>query len=218
MLAEHVVKRSMSEDQSSRDAPLLPDPAAPQRVVCGPRTYRLRTPRLLDRAALVREIAALGGRQHSPQAELREMMAGVRAAGDMPQREEMLAALSAQIDLWTAFAAAHREGDQETMRDLMRQITEAGAALAPLEEVLRRYWAPYAAMLGDNAAYPMIEAVACAKLFVVGWDGIDAPFPRLLPGAPLPDDALAAIPPNDLHAIAAAVAALMTPSETQRKN
>ena len=200
-------------------APLLPDPSAPVTVPCGPRSYRLRVPRMLDRAALTREIVALGGRHHLPPAELRAMIDGVRAGmAESEHREAILLALGAQLDRWNALAQAHDEDDRETRDAMLREILDAGRELIEVEAVMRRHWPPYAAILGDNAAYPEIEALACARLFVVGWDGLGVPCPRVLPGQPLPDDAVMAIPPADLRAISAQVQALLAPSEAQRKN
>lgn len=97
---------------------MLPDPARLHIVTCGPadapRTYRLRVPRLLDRVALTREIASLGGRQHAPQTLLRAMLDGVRAGmSEGEERARIEAALEGQIAAWDAFAAAVQSGDQD---------------------------------------------------------------------------------------------------------
>lgn len=209
-------------------APLVPDPASHARVSCGPRVYFLRIPRLLDRPALAREIAALGGRQHGPQALIAAAIAGARAL--LPEsggREAVLGLLEAQRERWRALGetaratadddAARAENDARA-RALFAEIDAAGADLAEMEAHLRALWPPLAQMAADNAAYYEIRAIALARLLLVGWEGLSPAFPTLPRGQRAPDDLIERIPQADLDRIAAEAELLFAPQEAQRGN
>lgn len=207
-------------------APLLPDPHAPHRVVCGERTYLLRVPRLLDRIALTREIAGLGGRQHGMILLLDAAAEGARSILTEPEaRAAVVGRIEAQRDRWREAAELSRERDpakrDETRARLtavMQEIAAEERELGEIDAGLRQLWPRYATMIADNAAYPEIRMVALVRLFLVGWEGMAVPFPPLGRGQRAPDALIETIPEADLWEIATEAERLLAPSAEQEKN
>lgn len=165
-----------------------------------PPVYLLRVPQHRDRKAFRAALIRAGARPVS-QAEVLE---GLRAAIKGAAAPDQVAALLEIVD---QFEAAGRDGraDESLARDV-----------AEIERVMRRAWPPYAALLGDQTEYLQVAPLVAAKLFLIGWENVAAPFKRV--GGEVPDAVLEAIEERDLDEIGWRAFALMHPSKDQEKN
>jgi hypothetical protein len=118
---------------------------------------------------------------------------------------------------WDLIDAAERAAAQLLDGDALGQVREALAAwranvtspqalppetvqlLAGIENALRT-WPEYGELRAAEARRTAVLPVVAAQWFLVGWQGLDAPF-TTGPGGKASDAALAAIPAPDLNAL-----------------
>lgn len=208
---------------------LLVNPNVPERVECGPanarRVYLVKPPTVYERVKWRRAVAASGGRYHGPLALLGALADGVRALmADSPDelRDAVLSKVDAHRANMIAFGESAREADladEEQKKEFAASgaaMAASGRALAVTEsEVLTAYPA-YAQMAADDETYWEVAGIEATRLFLTGWEGIDAPFSRGASGAS--EDALAAIPEGDFASIGLFIDRMSRVTAAQRKN
>lgn len=186
----------------------------------GARVYRLRVPLVADRPAFRHALLEAGGRQWSI-ANLLGRLADA-AARLMPEGDERAAALADLEAMRDALAAAGElvRGGASVMADEVQEAWRKGTAVTPavaaLERLAQAQDPGYAAALADNAVYAELRGIVAARMFVVGWEGLDEE-PGFGAGG-LAEPSLALIPLGDLLAIGQRVEELLSPPEGMRKN
>jgi len=174
--------------------------------------YLVKVPSVYDRAAYRRQVKARGARLFMP-AEMRQSMrTDVAAANDAGafSKDEARAA-NATIDAFEAALAA-RDGDADTaVPDKLLQ------AFMDFEESVRGLGGEYAGRLAENEYYLEIAMIEAVRMFVVGWENVDADFKRVEPVG-LSENSLQAISDDHLRQIDGKVGALMAPGGTAEKN
>lgn len=190
--------------------------------------YLFRVPRVADRIAYRRAVAAAGGRRHYEFDMLAELRTGVlaiaRAAGGEPPAEA-LGLIEDQINRHQAYVARVTAGDfaneadiaarVEDLIQVQGEIADGGARLVPIRDMVAAAWAPYATMVGDNAAYAQTAGLVAANLFLTGWEGL-GDFERGRDG--LSDAMLRRISERHLIGIGFFVEGLFRPTEAEAGN
>lgn len=195
--------------------------------------YRLRTPLLYDRVKLEQAITRHGGRKHGRVGLLRALRRDV--AGDpflIECEPEERVRLNAQIDAalaaWQGFGKRVRDGEfragegddakavAQSLVEAFSEVDQQESPLAGVEALVRGAGGHYAAACAEETVYQEIAAIESARLFLVGWEGLEATFRRGPQG--VPDDVLMAIPPAHLAFIGAEAEKLLKPDEATVKN
>lgn len=200
---------------------MLHDPAKaiPFQPREGGPTYRLRVPRVIDRASYQRAILGAGG-QFWPNLELvrlcRDELAQVLAG------EAQAEALASGLGLLDAYAG-RLEAAITAWRQERNPATEAEfeaalpfpPAMAELMNELARCSPRVARAAAGNAVYPLLRGIEAARLFLMGWDRAE-PFRRDVDGAT--EATLALIPDGDFIALGQHVDGLLEPGEARLGN
>jgi hypothetical protein len=203
-------------------ASIVHDPAEPVRFQPrddGP-TYLLRVPKVLDRAKYGHAVRAAGGQRWYVIDLAQTARAGIEAllAGEENATER--GNLVAEVDAYTAgIKAAAAAWQADRCEPKAKALAEAFQMSPVLEETWNRVagvYEPLAARMADNETYPLIAGLVAARLFLMGWEGLETPFRRGLAG--VPDEVLDTIPSGDLIAIGQRIAELLEPTEARAKN
>ena len=222
---------------STKETIPLEIPAADDR----PRvTYRFRVPTPLDHARWRQKLRAEGARFHPPgamrellRATLKRLLADdaatlARHLGLLDRFDETEAAFGeaqrAHKDAIEAHEAPEQGGDEATelpaLPDAYLKAVEAyQAAMADvgeLERLVADADASYRERLADNDVFFEYAGIIGAGMFLVGWEGLKAPFARGPTG--VADSVLKAIPNDHWSLIGMQVLGLFGPSEAERKN
>lgn len=208
---------------------LLADPKTPERLELGSekkrRVFLLKVPLPIERAKWRRGVARAGGRQHGQLALLDCLRAGtadLMAESPAELRELVLARIDTHrenlIELHRAAVDADLNdgADREAFEAALATIAKSGAALATIEVAVLDSWAPYANMVADEATFHQIAGIEGARLFLVGWEGIDAPFRRI--GNETSEACMALISDADFVEIGTKLQAMTQLTEKRRKN
>lgn len=180
--------------------------------------YLFRTPTVADAAVYEREVAAAGGRRWSVAQLWGAVEAGLEAIGehgDVAAAADHVRASRARLaELGAELNVADGEARAEAMRELMDLLSDVRTE--EIAEAVAAVYPRYARMLGDNMVYQQVRGQVAARLFLVGWEGVDGEVRRGLSGAG--EATLAAIPQARFPDIAAFVEGMLAPSEADRKN
>lgn len=195
------------------------EPVALQPREGGP-TYLLRVPRVADRAAYRREVAAAGGRQWGHLTLIEDVKATVErllpGEDDRPEREARVAELDAYAqgvrDAFEAWQADRSTENREALTDALR----TSARVDEIVGIVRSVDSASARKIADNEVYPQIAGLVAARMFLVGWRDLPAPFRRSAFG--LDDALLDQVPTDDLVAIGQRVAELLEPPQDRLGN
>lgn len=208
-------------------------------------TYLFRTPRQREKIQYRHRIFAEGGRRHSVLdmlALLRKGVLFITDPAEMPgtdpevlaeQRAQTLALIDSLHGELLDFYGRMRDGEfnlatedgLQAFQQAYGGITTGDDSLAPIAEVVGRYYRPYAVALADLSAYPDIVGQVAADLFLVGWENVKDPasptgaalkFRRGTDG--LSDEMLAAIRDGHLREMGLLVERLLEPTVIEAKN
>jgi hypothetical protein len=210
--------------------PLLVDTKTPERLEIGSSVYLIKPPSVMERARWRRAIVAAGGRRHGQLALLECLADGVSAlmADNPPEvRDSVLALIQTHRDTVLGMVAQAVSGafddanelaqeDRDALRAQIAGIEESGKALSLIETAVLAGYPRYAEMAADDAAYSQIAGLEGARLFLMGWEGLDGTLARG-PGG-VSEQSLAQIPEGHFSAIGNAVEALTRVPEKKRKN
>lgn len=187
----------------------------PDGAGAGQPAYRLKIPTVYDRAALRRAVAARGGRRRHGLDLLALLRADLKMLlAEHPDAQAGFdALLDASAAAWDALRLATTPDEIE---GAFAALGLADAALAPIAAKVAEAGGPYAAALGDNAAWPLLWGAECARRMVLGWTDWPGECRRDHDG--LTDAALAAIPDRHLIAIGEEVERLARPTAGEEKN
>lgn len=197
----------------------------PEKIELGPegarRSYWLKPPALYERIAWRRAIAANGGKQNGPLALLDMLAHGVvdlMAGEDAEIVDALLAKIDRQRAAVDAWLSSLRSGATEDEQKQLAAVCEEGARdLTVIEQEVSANWPPYAAAVGDDAAYWQIAGIEAARLFLVKWEGLSTPLKRTKV-AGVADDCLAEIPEHDLPLLGLFAQRLSSIGAPERKN
>jgi hypothetical protein len=190
------------------------------------RVYLLKIPALLERAKWRSAIARAGGRYHGQIALLDCLRDGVATLmKDSP--EALVGALLGRIEKHRdnllgvhvsamAMGEAATDEDRAAFQAAIERLGESGRDLAVVEMEVVQNYPRYAAMVADDQIFWQIAGIEGARLFLQGWEGIDAPFRRL--ANVIADAVLENIPEDDLSAIGRKLDELSRLSDRTRKN
>ncbi len=170
-----------------------------------PITYSLRVPTVYDRARLRRACLARGARHWSDLEMMAVLEAGVRALLKDEADGELRESFLADIEAYTA----HLVTGDEVPPELKARIAEIEAAVA-------RGYGPYAERVADRTYWADILPLEAARLFVVGWQGLDGTCETGPDG--LTDAALDHIPRPHLTPLGLKALSLFGPSQDEAKN
>lgn len=198
---------------------LVAAPGEPQRFTMGARTFLLRTPTKADRIKYKRALAEAGAAFHRTSelcAQLSESVSLLLPEQDRPAALARITEYRAASDAYGALAAEADAQDQkaEEFQAAQAELAAAERAAEPYARLVRAGDAVYAGMLADNAVYWDLAGLLAAKMFLVGWEGLDAPFP----GAPVSDAAVEALTDGDIAFIGISFAGMLHLSPARRKN
>lgn len=202
-----------------------PDPDSPIK-------YHLKIPTTIDRIQYQREVTRAGGRNWNHIQMLETLEEGVRTIlsepEDQEQREEFVNAIREYKDLIAEvldeFRQEHSEIDagDEDNEDHMAHFNELAKKMAPpllirqIESVILDQYQPYADRMADREVYPEFRGMVAAKMFLVGWEGIEAKFKRTKTG--VPDDTLQHISRVHMLQIGGHMQQLLEPGIARLKN
>lgn len=186
-------------------------------------TYHLRVPSVADRVAFRRAMGEQQARLHSPLDLLRLLRRGaaeIMANSPAESREFILGAIDQQIARAEALdAAGGVEGFDLTSEEgrtafgaTMLDLAKGAEALAEIEKLVSRSYAPYASALGDNAVFWTLSGIEVARIFMVGSDGIEG-FSRSALGAS--EAFLSSMPEAHFTGLAVKAIELLAPAQAK---
>ena len=178
------------------------------------RKYVLRRASVADKMRFHSEVRRAGGRQWGMVEILEAVRDGVRQIlpeGD-EDRLDYEGLIQAQLDKFDLFR--HAVDDDERGR-LLVDAFDIPPLLEDLSATVERHYPRLAGMNADNLAYPGVAGAVACSMFLVEWEGVNAPLVRRL--GKLSDESLNAIPADDITAIGYRVQAEMAASENEKK-
>ena len=146
---------------------------------------------------------------------------GVRqiTSEDDPQRAEMLAEIADARQAWRSFGDDARAGilnaDEAGYEERLKTLVPS-AKIEEIALVVQDHYPRYETMVADSEVYAEIAAGVAARMFLLGWEGGEAPYTRGM-GEP-PDEVLSQIPLDHLAQIGAEIERLMDPGADKTKN
>ena len=194
-------------------------------------TYFLRTPTVVDRVKYRHAVAAEGGRNWSQLQMLEALEEGLRRILSEPEDKERLdnyvqevrsyrEMISAVIDEYRQesleIKGHENEGDQVELIRILVDRLNPPQIIVDIEQVVIDHYPPYAAKLADQSVYHEYAGLVAARMFLVGWEGLEEEFKRQRNG--VPDHVLSYIPTAHLIAIGGEVQRLMEPGVSRLKN
>lgn len=209
---------------------MLHDPKMPFRFQpdgeSGP-CYLLRVPTVADRGRFKHALlmADRPVQSWSGMEILNALEAGVNEVlthpDDAEKRDTLLAQITDYRERFKQFALACSNGevDQSDEEAFLAQAREAMDVPPEIEEavrILRPHVPQLKSMLADNATYHEDSGLVAAKMFLMGWEGIDAPFRRTAAG--VPEEILAPIPVAHLTRIGIQIKQLLEPPQAKMGN
>ena len=188
-----------------------------------PVAYNLRIPSILDRVKFRHAVRTEGAKQWSQIQMLGVLEDGLKQIMTEPEdhavRDEHLGVIAeyrarvmAAVDEYRdipAFGDDDQEAQVKFMNDLVERMRPP-PVLLEIERVVADHYIPYARMVADREVYQQLAGLIAARQFLVGWEGIDAPFKRTRLG--VPDEVLGAIPSRHLIVIGTQIQELLEPS------
>lgn len=213
---------------------ILHDPAAP--VVFTPSSeerkpeaarivYYLKVPTVADKPAYRHAVIVAGGRTYRDiemfAAQLVELAAIMCDPADAEQLAELKAVIEARMEAIVEYSARYQAGEFETDAELVAAHAELLGApdprLGEIERAVMAGSAKYAGMCADRTVYPEIAGIVAARMFLTGWDNIDAAFKRRF-GAQVGDDMLQHVEAAHLIEIGRKIGSLIDVTSAKRKN
>lgn len=186
-------------------------------------TYHLRMPAVGERSTFKASIIAVGGRAPSKHALLDVMEEGVNAImaeeSDKEDRDRAVAAIQSYRNQMASAVSAYEAAGEEKSEEDNKKFLEAIAAPAEirqLEAIIQKHYQPYADLNADMAVYPERVGLAAARMFLVGWSGLDEPFSRKL--GRVEDQTLEPVGSRDLAAIGEMALQMIQPSKATLGN
>ena len=183
--------------------------------------YLLKVPTVADRPKYRHAVRLDKGRRWAPTEMLDALADGVRqiVREDDPQLEPMLAEIAKARLAWTQFADEARGGiltaDNPAYEARLRALVPS-PMIQEIALAVSDHYPRYETMLADSLVYADIAAGVAARMFLLGWEGGEAPYTRGVGEAP--DDVLSQIPLAHLAAIGAEIERLMDPEASTVKN
>ncbi|HWL70429.1 MAG TPA: hypothetical protein VNS22_18900 [Geminicoccus sp.] len=184
--------------------------------------YHVRPPTVAERASFQAAIIAEGGQEISKYRLLDALIEGVNALMPSDEDKEQREAYLARIDQHRAdvlkAVEVYDQSDQEDEK-VREDFLKAVATPKDIEElasIVSEHYQPYRRLVGEMAVYPQRAGIVAARMFLIGWSGLDEPFTRKL--GRVEDSTLEPISPRDLAAIGAKVRELAQPSKATLGN
>lgn len=189
--------------------------------------YWLKVPTVSDRVRFKHAVRAEGGKVWSEIQMLDMLEQGIRAVlneeEDQYKVEEYVADIIAHKKQIESVLADYRQGPAEGVDvNLMEYLQDLSARMvAPkkikeIERIILEHYEPYASMVADREVYMEISGLVAARMFLVGWEGINTPFKRTRMG--VSDEMLMNVPPVHLSLMGAHIQSLMEPEVGRLKN
>ena len=188
--------------------------------------YLLKVPTVADRPKYRHAVRTAGGKQWTELQMLGALADGVRAIlgepDDQPRRDELLAEIDAYRERMTAFLGEIRAGEIDAESDPVEFLKRVTAEMSPppmvkeIERVVLEHYPPYAGLVADREVYHEVAGLVAARMFLLGWEGLDAEFRR--GRGEVSDDVLNAVPSLHLAQIGAEIERLMEPRTDKVKN
>ena len=183
--------------------------------------FFLRVPQVRDRHEFRRAVRVEGGR-YWPQRDLiaackKGVMVLLPDDSDARQRDNLLA----MLDLWleqieTALADWREEKTDENWR-AYEQVTDMPPDIYELWMEVEKAYLPLRERAADNLNFGPISGYVAARMFLDGWEGVEAEFHRPKLG-PVPDSVLDHLRSDELIEIGRRISELLEPNEARLKN
>lgn len=195
--------------------------------------YFLKIPTVADRVKFRHAVKSEGGGYWTELQMIDAMEEGLRRILTEPEDKEALdryvvdiqdyrQQVSSVIDDYRQAArdqtpSEEAEGDDqvEFIKSLVDRMAPP-ASVAEVDRILLEHYPKYSRMVADRMVYQEVAGLVAARMFLVGWEGIDAKFRRTLTG--VPDSLLSHLPPQHLVQIGARIQQLLEPSVNKLKN
>lgn len=180
--------------------------------------YLIKVPSVYDRAAYRRQVKSHGARLWLPgevRRASRDDILAAKESGGITAADAKGALTT--LDDYTACVDEAIRVARETGADPEPVPDDIADAFMGLEAAVRGMGGDYAARLADNEYFYEISMIEAVRMFVVGWENVDAQCARH--GADgLTEASLGEIPDDHMRQIDGQVAELMQPSPVTEKN
>jgi hypothetical protein len=193
LLSKAESDKARADFQAMIDAVQAEIEAAPQPV------YRLAVPSHLQRAAFRRDLLATGATYAGDKALYAALRADIEAIS--PDN------LAEALEIIDAVEAVGKPADADPeLRDRYAEIARIARSLG----------GRYAGVEGDFEFYLSVAPFIACRHFLIGWEGVDAPFVRR--GNLTTDETLGHLDENEMRAVGFKILNLMQPTKAMEKN